>query len=169
MQNFRALFSNELKRIYSAENQQLKAFQSIINATSHENLKEAFEKHLNETKKHVERLEQIGKQLNEKITGSEGEIMKTLIKETDKVIKSDYDANTKDAALITMMQRIEHYEITSYGILKAYAKHFNLDAVEKLLDLTSKEEGAFNRELIEIAQGKVWKKGVNTDAREKAA
>ena len=133
MKDFYTLFISELKRIYSAEKQTVEALSHLVKAASAPKLKETFQHHLDETKNQVKRLETIATELEEDLSGNECDIMKSLLKDADKIIKAKYDPTTRDAALIIAAQRIEHYEIATYGSLKAFAKHFKLSKVEKLL------------------------------------
>lgn len=169
MKDFHHLFINELKSIYSAEEQLIKAIPEMAKAASTDKLKEALHHHHLETKNQLKRLEAISFELKVKLTGGSCEVMKTLIKEGHKMIKAGYDHMTKDAAIINCAQRIEHYEISSYGILKCYAKHFKLDAVEDLLEATSKEEGRADKKLTEIAEGTIFDTGVNVKAYKRCA
>jgi ferritin-like metal-binding protein YciE len=170
MKDFNTLFVEELKRIYSAETQIVSALPSMIQAATNSKLKEAFQHHLGETKEQIMRLEEIAQEVNENLSSvRECEITKALINEGKKVMQSDYDANTKDAALINCAQRIEHYEIASYGILKAYAKQLKLSRVEKLLKDSAKEEGCSNKVLTDIAEGTLFSTGVNVQAKKRAA
>lgn len=169
MQDFYSLFVNELKSMYSAEEQMIKALPEMAKAASSDKLKEAFHRHLAETKNQLRRLDAIGSTLKEKLAGGGCDVMKSLIKEGQKIIKSKYDRLTRDAALIDCAQRIEHFEICSYGILKSYARHFKLDAIEDLLEASSREEGNADKKLTDIAEGTIFDTGVNVKACKRCA
>jgi ferritin-like metal-binding protein YciE len=169
MKDFYSLFIKELKNIYDAEKQILKALPEMAKSAHCSHLKEAFHQHLKETKLQITRLEDISQELNEDLSGTENEAVKSLLKEGQKIIKSKFDAVSKDAALINAAQHIEHYEIASYGTLKAFAKHLKFTEVFNLLDDTSKEEGIMNKTLTSIAEGSIFQKGVNDKACEKCA
>lgn len=169
MKGLHELFINELHLMHDAETQIVNAFPKIIEAASSKKLKEALSDHLEETKKHVLRLEVIFKELGQNFSGINSEVMTGLLKEADKVIHSDYEENVKDVALINCAQHVEHFEIASYGILKSLAKDFNYDNIFTLLDESSNEEGIANKSLTKIAEGNILSKGVNTKASESVA
>lgn len=169
MKDFYTLFVKELKDIYDAEKQIVKILPELAKASHSSNLKEAFHRHLKETKEQIKRLEEISNELNETLTGSRNEVVKGLLKEAHKIVKSNFDPAVKDAALINAAQHIEHYEIASYGTLKAFAKDLKMTQVYNLLDDTAKEEGSANKTLTSIAEGNIFQKGVNDKACEKCA
>jgi ferritin-like metal-binding protein YciE len=169
MKDFYSLFVKELKDIYDAEKQIVKALPEMAKAAHTPSLKDAFHQHLKETKEQVKRLEVIAKELDEDLDGAQNEIVKSMLKEGNKLIKGHYDSIVKDAALLNAAQHVEHYEIASYGALKAFAKHLKLTDVFNLLDDTSREEGGMNKTLTSIAEGSVFQKGVNDKACEKCA
>lgn len=164
MKDTHDLFINELKTIYSAEKQIVKALPKIIEGATSPKLREAFQHHLAETKEQVRRLETIAKELKIKYGRTSNPVMKALLKDTDKVLKANYLDTVKDAALINCAQHIEHYEIASYGLLKTFAKHFHYANILDLLEATSKEEGHANKVLTEIAEGSFFSTGVNAEA-----
>ena len=169
MKDLRELFINELKLMYDAEMQIVNALPSVIEAVSSKKLKNIFRDHLEETKMHVERLEMIFKELGQDKLHVTSEVMKSLLKEADKVIQSDYEVSVKDAALINCAQHVEHFEIASYGILKSLAKKFEYDNIHNLLEETSKEEGNVNNKLTKAAEGTFFSRGINTKAFKHAA
>src|SRR5689334_23816357 len=140
MKDFYTLFVKELKDIYDAEKQIAKVLPELAKASHSSSLKEAFHRHLKETKEQIKRLEEISSELNETLTGTRNEVVKGLLKEAQKVTKSSFDPAVRDAALINAAQRIEHYEIASYGTLKSFAKDLKMTQVYNLLDDTAKEE-----------------------------
>jgi ferritin-like metal-binding protein YciE len=168
MKDFYSLFIKELKDIYDAEKQIMKALPEMIKSAHSSNLKEAFQQHLKETKEQVKRLESISQELNEDLAGGRNDVVKSLIMEGRKS-KAFTDPIVKDVALINAAQHIEHYEIASYGTLKAFAKHLKLTDVYNLLDDSSKEEGHANKTLNSIAEGSIFQKGVNDKACAKVA
>jgi ferritin-like metal-binding protein YciE len=169
MKSFYTLFVKELKEIYDAEKQIVKALPELAKAANSSHLKEALHQHLKETKEHVRRLEEISNIIGEDLTGVSNEGMKALLKEGSKIAKSQLDPLLRDAALIDAAQHVEHFEIASYGTLKAFAKHLKMTDVFNLLDDTSQEEGNANKTLTSIAEGSVFQKGVNDKACEKCA
>ena len=132
-------------------------------------LKEALQKHLIETKQHVERLDEISLILNEDLSGHSNAVIKELLKRGQKFAKARLSGSIKDAAIINAAQHVEHYEIASYGSLKAFAKHLKMTDVFNLLDDNSKVEGNANKMLTSIAEGNLFQKGVNNKACEKCA
>jgi ferritin-like metal-binding protein YciE len=134
------LFVDQLKDIYSAETQLVKALPKMAKAAVSDELKNGFLEHLEETKGHVERLEQIFKSLEEKPTGKHCNGMEGLIKEGSEAAGEDYEGDEKDAALIGAAQRVEHYEIAAYGTVRAMAAKLGNDSAVRLLAATLKEE-----------------------------
>jgi ferritin-like metal-binding protein YciE len=124
MQNdsLRQLYVDELKDLYSAETQLVKALPKLAKASSNPELREAFEEHLRQTSDQVTRLEQIFEMLEEKPSGKKCLGMEGLVKEGSEAIGEDYEDAVKDAALIGAAQRVEHYEIAGYGTVRAFAE-----------------------------------------------
>lgn len=158
---FYNLFILELRDLYSAENQLLKALPKMAQAASHEDLRQAFLSHLNETKKQVDRLSSIFTALNESPSGEECEAMKGLIREGEEIINSNFSPVVKDAALIAAAQRVEHYEIAGYGVAKTFAKLLDLSEAVNLLKETLAEEGNADKKLTSIAEGSFFTNGIN--------
>src|SRR5207245_3125482 len=113
--NLKKLYVDELKDLFSAENQLLKALPKMAKAASSEELRAGFEEHLEQTKGHVQRLEQIFKMLNENPKGKKCKGMEGLVEEGSEVMQEDFEDALLDAALIGAAQRVEHYEIAAYG------------------------------------------------------
>lgn len=134
------LYIDELKDIYSAETQLVKALPKMAKAAASDELRSGFEEHLEQTKGHVSRLEQIFQALAEKPTGKKCMGMEGLIKEGGEAAEEDYEDDVKDAALIGAAQRVEHYEIAAYGTVRAMAEKLGEDAAVKLLSQTLQEE-----------------------------
>jgi ferritin-like metal-binding protein YciE len=142
----------ELKDLYSAEKQLLKALPKMAKAAWHEILAAGFEEHLEQTKVHVERLEQIGEILGKKLGGHKCVAMEGLIKEGAEIIGEDADDAVRDAGLIGSAQRVEHYEISGYGTARTLAEHLGHEEVARLLQETLNEEKATDKKLTELAE-----------------
>jgi ferritin-like metal-binding protein YciE len=134
------LYIDELKDIYSAETQLVKALPKMAKAAASEELRKGFEEHLEQTKGHVARLEQIFQALEEKPSGKKCMGMEGLIKEGGEAAGEDYEDEAKDAALIGAAQRVEHYEIAAYGTVRAMAERLGEDDAVDLLSQTLQEE-----------------------------
>jgi len=148
MNELRETFVQELKDIYDAEKQLVKALPKIARATEHEELKAAFESHLEETEEHVRRLEVVFKAMDEPVKGKKCKAMQGLIEEGADLI----DEEEGDAALICAAQKVEHYEIASYGSLEAWARLLGEEEAAGLLEQTLDEEKAADEKLTEIAE-----------------
>ena len=148
----RELYVDELKDIYNAENQLVKALPKMAKAATLAELKSGFEKHLEQTKGHVTRLEQIFDALGEKPTGKKCMGMEGLIKEGGEVAEDDYEDDVKDQGLIGAAQRVEHYEIAAYGTVRALAEKLGEDSAVDLLSKTLQEEKDTDSKLSELAE-----------------
>jgi ferritin-like metal-binding protein YciE len=151
MKSLEDFFVEELKDVYSAEKQLVKALPAMAKAATSEELKEAFELHLKETEGQVSRLDKISKVLGKSLAGKKCKAMEGLVEEGKEVIKEDAEPVVKDVALIAAAQKVEHYEIATYGCLKTYARLLEYDDVAELLDETSEEEAAADEKLTEIS------------------
>ena len=149
------LFVHTLQDIYYAEQQITKALPKMIKAATSEPLKAGFEKHLEETHGQLERLEQCFELLDEKVRGKACEAMRGIIEEASETMKEDMEPEVLDAALVASAQKVEHYEIASYGTVMTWAQHLGLDKVAKLLSATLDEEKAADQKLNQIAKSKV--------------
>jgi ferritin-like metal-binding protein YciE len=149
---FHELFIDDLKDLYHAEQQLLKALPRMADAASAPQLKSGFNKHLRQTQGHARRLERVFKLIGEKPATKVCEAMKGLIKEGREIIKEDLPDTVKDAALIGAAQKVEHYEIASYGTLRTYAELMERDDVAELLQATLDEEGQTDKQLTQIAE-----------------
>jgi ferritin-like metal-binding protein YciE len=156
---------HELNDLYSAEDQLVEALPQMAEAASNKELKNAIEQHLEETRDHRDRLQDIFGGMGKRRTGVECEGMKALIAEGEKIIKSSGDAAAKDAALIGAAQRVEHYEIAAYGTARTLAGELGLSDAESLLEQTLDEEAQADKLLTKIATGGMVKTGVNEAAR----
>jgi len=146
-------FVSALKDIYFAENAIIEALTKMEEAATTEELKEAFEDHQLQTKKHVSRLEKVFKLIDEKPEKKECEAIKGIIKEGEEIIKSTQEGSmTRDAALIIAAQKVEHYEIATYGGLAQLAITMGHDKVADLLEKTLQEEEDTDYNLTEIAE-----------------
>src|SRR3954468_22434212 len=146
------LFVEELKDLYSAENQLLKALPKMAKAATSKELKNGFEKHLKQTEQHVDRLEQIFDELEASPKGKKCKAMEGLIEEGAEVISEDAEPEVKDAALIAAAQRVEHYEIAGYGCVRTYARLMGNDQAAKLLQQTLDEEAQTDKALTSLAE-----------------
>ena len=145
------LYIDELKDIYSAETQLVKALPKMAKAAASEELRSGFEEHLEQTKGHVSRLEQIFEALDEKPTGKKCMGMEGLIKEGGEAAGEDYVDDAKDSALIGAAQRVEHYEIAAYGTARAIAKKLGETKAYDLLSQTLQEEKDTDVKLSDLA------------------
>jgi ferritin-like metal-binding protein YciE len=141
------LYVEELKDIYSAENQMVKALPKMAKAATSADLRSGFEEHLKQTHEHVARLEQIFEALGESPKGKKCKGMEGLVAEGAEIIEEDPAPEELDAGLISAAQRVEHYEIAAYGCVYAYAKVLGEDQASSLLRKTLEEEKKTNETL----------------------
>jgi ferritin-like metal-binding protein YciE len=151
LNNLRDLFIHDIQDTYDAEKQITKALPQMIAAADSQQLRAAFEKHLNQTQEQVRRLEQIFHILGEPVKGQECKGMRGLIEEGEKMMMEDATPEVRDAALIAAAQKVEHYEIASYGTARAYAELLGEHEVDSLLLQTLDEEGKADEELSMLA------------------
>jgi ferritin-like metal-binding protein YciE len=151
-QGLKELYIDQLKDLYSAENQLVKALPKMAKAASSDALRQGFEKHLEQTKGHVERLERIFQALGESPKGKTCKGMQGLIEEGSEVTEEDYDGGVLDAALIGAAQRVEHYEIAGYGTVRSMAETLGEDNHVSLLEETLEEEKETDQKLTELAE-----------------
>jgi ferritin-like metal-binding protein YciE len=154
------LYVDELKDLFSAENQITKALPKMAKAASSDELRQGFEEHLQQTKGQIERLQQVFQTLGEKPTGKKCLGMEGLLKEGAEVMGEDYEDALMDAALISAAQRVEHYEIAAYGSVIAYADILGESEQASLLRETLEEEKETDEKLTELA------KEINAEAQE---
>lgn len=152
MNSLKELYIDELKDLYNAENQLLKALPKMAKKASAPELKRAFQDHLTQTQGHVDRLEKIFKGLGEKPTGKTCKAMKGLVEEGKEVIDEDGDESVLDAALIGAAQRVEHYEIAGYGVVRTFASLLGEDDAMGLLQRTLNEEAEADKKLTKLAE-----------------
>lgn len=155
LETLRKLYVTQLRELYNAENQILAGLTKMATTASHAQLKQAFEQHRVETKNQVERLEQIFKSLGESPKGETSKALLGLITEGEQVIKAKGDQDVIDAGLIGAAQKIEHYEISSYGTLLAYAKQLGDQQALRLLRTSLDEEYAADKKLTALAENMV--------------
>lgn len=158
------LYIKELRDTYDAEKQITKALPKMAKAASSSELRQAFEQHLEQTQNHIERLEQIFEALDESPKGKSCEGMEGLIEEGSEVIEEDLDAEAKDAGLTAAAQHVEHYEMASYGTLRAYANILGEREAASLLQETLDEEKETDEKLTSIA-GKINLKAASAGGR----
>ena len=155
MQDLQDLFVEQLRDLYNAEKQLVKALPKMAKKASDEDLKQAFTTHLEETKGHVERLEQIFESLGKRASGKTCKAMKGLVEEGQEAMEEDATPEVLDAALIAAAQRVEHYEIAGYGTVRAYAKLLGNSEAAKLLQQTLDEEGNTDKKLTKLAESTI--------------
>ena len=151
--SLRDLYIDELRDLYNAETQLVKALPKMAKAAANDELREAFEEHLRQTSEHVSRLEQIFEQLDEKPSGKRCLGMEGLVKEAAETMKEDYVDEVKDAAIIGAAQRVEHYEMAGYGTVRTFAELLGENEHVSLLEQTLDEEKQADQKLTELAQG----------------
>jgi ferritin-like metal-binding protein YciE len=155
------LYVDELKDIYSAETQITKALPRMVKTATSPELKAAFEAHLQETHGQIQRLERIFQTLEKSPRGKKCVGMEGLLEEGKEVMGEDIDPEVLDAALIAAAQKVEHYEISSYGTVRAYAQLLGDNTAVDLLTLTLEEEVGTDEKLTHLAES-----GINLEAME---
>jgi len=161
MDSLRELYVEELKDLWSAENQILKGLPRMIKAATHPQLKQAFTKHEQQTKKQVERLERICKELGESPRGKKCVGMEGLIEEAKDLLSEKPEPNVLDAGLISAAQHVEHYEMAGYGTVRTWARLLGYESQATLLQQTLDEEKETDLLLTDIAENQI-----NIDAEE---
>lgn len=161
-----SLLEEELKDIYDAEKQLVRALPKMAKAASNEQLKSAFQQHLEQTRGHVERLEQVFGLLELKPKGKPCAAMKGLITEGQETMEEDASEPVLDAMLITAAQKVEHYEISGYGTLRMIAEKIGNSEVAELLQATLNEEEQTDKKLTEISQSVLGEIGTGEDEEE---
>ena len=155
-------YVEQLRDLYSAENQLIKALPKMAKAANDPDLKQGFEEHLEQTKEHAARLEEIFEELDEKPTGKKCAAMAGLVEEGSETISEDAAPAVKDAMLIAAAQRVEHYEIAAYGTVKTFANILGHEEAAKLLEETLQEEVDTDEKLTQAAET------INVEANEGA-
>jgi len=155
MQSLHELYVDELKDLYSAEKQIVKALPKMVKNATNPELKEAFSNHLDETQGHVARLEKVFQMLGEKAGGKKCKGMEGLIEEAKELLDEDASDEVLDAGMISKAQHVEHYEMAGYGTVRTYAEQLGYADQAKLLQQTLDEEGKANELLTQIAESSV--------------
>lgn len=162
------LFLEDLRDIYHAEKQIAKALPKLAKQVQSESLRQAMEMHLEQTKGQIERLEQVFEELDTKSRGKRCEAMEGLLEEANEILEMGLAPEVQDAALIAAAQKVEHYEIASYGTLRAYAEACGLDRVAQLLEETLNEEKETDAKLNELATSDVNRKAIEAGGQKAA-
>jgi ferritin-like metal-binding protein YciE len=155
MESLRELYVDELKDLWSAENQITKALPKMIKAATHPKLKKAFNTHLKQTERHIKRLERIFKELDESPRGKKCVGMEGLLKEGAELIKEKPAPDVLDAGLIAAAQHVEHYEMAGYGCVRTWARQLGQDSHANLLQETLDEEELTDRLLTDLAESSI--------------
>ena len=163
------LLEDQLKDLYNAENQLVKALPKMAKAASSDGLREAFTSHLEETRGQVKRLDRIGKLLGIKLSGKKCVGMEGLIEEGKEIIEADGQEGVLDLGLIAGAQKVEHYEISAYGSARALAEQLGQSEVAALLQETLDEESAADEKLTGIAMEEVMPTAEAGEAEEAMA
>lgn len=155
LNDLQSLLVHELKDLHSAEKQLTRALPKMAKAAASDELRAAFEEHLEQTRGHVERLEKIFEELEASPRGPKCEAMEGLIEEGKELMEEDAAPEVLDAALICAAQRVEHYEIAGYGCARTLAQTLGMKSAAKLLQQTLDEEGQADKKLTDIAESSV--------------
>ena len=146
------LYVEQLKDLYSAEQQILEALPKMIQRASHADLKRGFQEHYQQTEQQFHRLEELGNMIGEDLTGHECKGMKGLVEEGEETMEEFRDSDVLDAALIAAAQRVEHYEMAGYGCARTYANLLGFSDQATILQRTLDEEGETDKRLTELAE-----------------
>lgn len=152
LETLRDLYVHELKDLYSAEKQLIKALPKMAKAASNRQLSSAFNQHLVQTKRHAKRLEDILKSQDESTRGPTCKGMEGLIAEGNEMMSENGEDEVRDAGLISAAQRVEHYEIAGYGCARTYAELLGDKKGARLLETTIREEGETDKKLTKLAR-----------------
>src|SRR5262245_1279729 len=152
LQTFEDLFIDQLRDLYSAETQIVKALPKMAKAASSDELRSALEEHLDQTETHVERLEEIFDRMGMKSKGKKCEAMEGLLDEGKEIMKLDAEPHVRDAAMIAAAQRVEHYEMAGYGCARTFARLLGDTESADLLQQTLDQEGEADKKLSQIAE-----------------
>jgi ferritin-like metal-binding protein YciE len=150
--NLKRVFEHQLKDIYNAEKQLIKALPDMAEGASNQELKEAIENHLEETKGQVKRLEEVFALIEMKPSGHTCKAMQGLIEEGKEILDESAEPEARDAAIICAAQKVEHYEIATYGTLRSFAETLGLNEAASLLTQTLEEEGKADKLLTQLAE-----------------
>lgn len=152
LNSLKNLFIDQLKDLKDAETQLTKALPKMAKSASSPDLQRAFEEHLEQTQTHLERVEQVLTEVNGNARGKKCVAMQGLIEEGQELMKEKADPEVMDAGLIAAAQKVEHYEIASYGTARTYAQLLGLEQVARTLQQTLNEEGETDKRLTRIAE-----------------
>ena len=158
------VFVEQIADLYSAEQQLVQALPKMAQAANNDELRDAFQTHLEETRGHLKRVEEALGEIGVSTPTEECKAMKGLIAEGEELIQKDGDPVAKDAALIGAAQRVEHYEIAAYGTARQLADDCGYDSIKDLMDQTLDEESQADKLLTKIATGGMFKAGLNQQA-----
>jgi len=158
------VFVDQVADLLSAEQQLVVALPKVASAASSDKLRNAIAEHLEETRGHVRRLEEVMRSVDLGFPQERCEGMAGLLKESEEIVQATGDTAAKDAALIAAAQRVEHYEIAGYGTARALADELGFREAESLLSDTLDEEKAADKKLNSIATGRLMRSGVNEKA-----
>src|SRR4051812_20128717 len=156
MESLQEMFEEQIKDLFSAENQLLKAMPRMAKKISNDRLLQAFEMHRKQTEQQVERLKKIGENIQFKLTGKVCAAMKGLIEEAQEAMEEAEPGPLLDAALVADAQRIEHYEISAYGTARTLAEQLGYTSAARLLQQTLKEESATDEKLTKVVEQDVY-------------
>jgi ferritin-like metal-binding protein YciE len=154
MKTLEALFLDELADIYDAENRLTKALPKLAKSATHEELRAALESHLDETKEHVKKLEKVFRMFNKPARGKKCEAIVGLLKEGDEIASDNKNSPTINAALVSAAQKVEHYEIASYGCLREWAEELGQAQAAEVLQEILDEEKAADQKLTDVARSR---------------
>lgn len=160
LESLQDLYLDQIRDLYSAERQIIDALPKLVDTASHSQLRDGFSRHLEQTRQHAKRLEEIGERMQVKVSGKKCKGMEGLLEEGKEIIDEGGDPSVIDAGLIAAAQRVEHYEIAAYGCARTYAEALGLDDDVSLLQQTLDEEAATDKKLTSLATSVV-----NADAQ----
>jgi ferritin-like metal-binding protein YciE len=155
MEKFSELFENTLKDVYYAEKAILKALPKMAKKATSRKLEAAFTKHLKETERQVERLDEVFELIGKKARGKDCPAIDGIIEEAEEVMKEAEDDTIRDAAMVAAAQAVEHYEISRYGTLAAWAEKMGMSDAAELLEATLEEEKLTDAKLTELAESEI--------------
>lgn len=159
------VYVGQLKDVYSAEKQLTEALPQMAQAAANQKLRQAFKNHLTETENHMQAVRTILDDLNENPTSTKCKAMEGLIAEGREIVQNGGDADARDAALIVAAQKVEHYEIATYGSLRTFANSLGYDDAARVLQSILNQEYAADQTLDDLAMGTYGKTGLNTAAK----
>ncbi len=164
LESLRDLYVAELRDIYDAERQIVKALPKVIKSASSAELQQALKDHLKQTEGHAQRIEQIFSDMGDRAKGKKCDGMKGVLEEGEDLLEEDAEPSVRDAGIISSAQRVEHYEIAAYGSLRTWALHLGEEAAARLLEQTLEEEQDADQKLTDIAESEI-----NVEAAESEA